>query len=156
MVKKNYQAKLKDSKKIAKAIAKNQRASLKFSTEIVREIKGKRVDSVEKFLQRILEKKEWLPLRRYKKKTGHKKGSAKSFTKIGGTPVGTVRVFLNLLNTVKANADYKGLDADNLIITHVFASQGFRRYSSQSQGRTAGKRRRRKSVHLEIAVVEAK
>ncbi len=156
MVKKNYQVGVKDEKKVTKAIAKNQRASLKYATELVREIKGKRVSKVEEVLNRILEKKEFLPLRRYKKKIGHRKGKAKSSTKTGRYPIRTVNVFLNLLNTVKANADYKGLDAENLVITHAFASQGFRRISYQSQGRISGKRRRKKSIHLEIIAREVK
>ena len=60
-----------------------------------------------------------------------------------------------MLNSVKANADYKGLNEENLIIIHAFSSQGFRRRSAQSQGRISGKRRKRKSTHMEVIVREA-
>jgi len=97
-----------------------------------------------------------LPLRKYNKKIGHKKGEAKLFSKIGRYPKRTLKAFVEILNTVQANADYKGLDSENLIITHMFASQGFQRTSYQSQGRISGKRRKNKSVHLEVVVMEAK
>jgi len=156
MVKKAYQVQLAKETAIAKAMLKNQRASLKFSTELAREIKGKRLDKSEKFLQEIVEKKTHLPLRVYRRKVPHRKGETKSFTPAGRYPMGTAKIFLKLLETVKANADYKGLDSENLIITHLFASQGFQRVSYQTQGRISGKRRKRKSVHLEIVVMEAK
>ncbi|MFH1586915.1 MAG: 50S ribosomal protein L22 [Candidatus Diapherotrites archaeon] len=156
MVKKSYQAGVRDEKNVAKAILKNQRASLKFSSEIAREIKGKRLDKSVKFMEDIVAKKRHLPIRVFKKGVPHRKGDAKSYTPAGRYPVGAANVFLKLLETVKANADYKGLDAENLIITHILASQGFQRISFQSQGKISGKRRKRKSVHLEIIVREAK
>jgi large subunit ribosomal protein L22 len=155
MVKKEYQKKI-EGKKVAKAVAKNQRASLKYSTELVREIKGKRLDKAEAFIKRILKKEEYLPLRVYNKKVGHRKGDAKSFSKSGRFPKGTLNVFLKLLESVKANADYKGLDSENLMIVHAFASQGFQRTSFQSQGKIGGKRRKRKSTHIEVIVMEGK
>ena len=154
MTKRSYQVELK-GKKIAKAMAKNANVSLKFSLELIREIKGKRVDKAEAFLRRIMEYKEFLPLRAYKKKVAHRRGDARSFTKSGRYPIKVAKIWLSLLESVKANADYAGLDADNLIITHAFASQGYRRYSYQSQGRIGGKRRIKKSAHIEVAVREA-
>ena len=154
MVKKTYQVQKISKKKTALAMMKNKRVSLKFSNEIVSNIKGKRVDKAIAYLQRILTKEEFLPLRKYKKKIGHRKGEAKGMTKIGRYPMRTVEAFIEILESVKANADYKGLDSDNLIITHMFVSQGFARASYQSQGRIAGKRRQRKSVHIEIVVTE--
>lgn len=156
MVKKNYQAEIKKPEKCARVIMTNQHASLKYSTELVREIKGKNVKRAESFLQNILEKKEFLPLRRYVKQVGHRKGRSRSFAKTGRYPKGTAEIFKKLIESAKANADYKGLDTENLIITHAFASQGFRRISHQSQGRITGKRRGKKSVHLEIVVREGK
>ncbi|MFH1257182.1 MAG: 50S ribosomal protein L22 [Candidatus Diapherotrites archaeon] len=156
MVKKNYQIEIPNEKKIAKAVAKNAHASLKYSTELVRELKGQRLDRSMEFLQRIMEKKEHLPLRRYKKKVPHRKGETKSFTKTGRYPVKTAGIFSSLLESVKSNADYKGLDAENLLITHMFVSQGFGRIGYQPQGRISGKARRKKAVHLEVVVTEAK
>jgi len=156
MVKKSYHSELASRKKVAKAMAKNKPISLKYATEIARELKDKPLDKAERFLQRITEKTEHLPLRRYIKHVPHRKGEAKSFTKSGRYPVRAAKAFLGLLADVKANADYKGMDNEALIIKDVFASVGFRRVSHQSQGKISGKRRLSKSTHIEIVVVEGK
>lgn len=156
MSKKNYNYEFKGSEaKLAKAFLSNQRASLKYSTEFGRELKGKKLDKAQAFLMNVIEKKEFLPLRRYTKKVPHRRGDAKSFTKTGRYPQKTAKVLLKLLGLVKANADYKGLDSENLLIVHFFASQGFKRIGHQAKGAISGKRRQKQSAHLEIIVREA-
>src|SRR3989338_4502147 len=155
MVKRAFQVQALHGKKVARVIAKNAHVSLKYSTELLREIKGIRVDRAERFLNNILEEKEFLPLRKYKKKVGHRKGASKSFTKSGRYPKRLAKVFLKALEELKSNADYKGLDAENLLIVHGFASQGYARISFQSQGRISGKRRKRKATPLELIAREA-
>ena len=155
MVKQNYQIQQINKTKTAMAIMKNKPISLKFSTEVIANIKGKRIDKSIKYLQRILNHEEFLPLRKYNKKIGHKKGDSKGFTKIGRYPKRVLEAFIELLETVTANADYKGMDSENLLIMHMFASKGFSRVGYQSQGRIAGKRRQKKSTHLEIVVMDA-
>ena len=155
MVKKEYQAD-KISKKTASVMMKNKPISLKYSLEIISTVKGKRVDKTIAWLERIVNEEEYLPLRKYNRKVGHKKGDAKGMSKSGRYPKRTVKAFMEILESVKANADYKGLDSDNLLISHMFASQGFSRVSYQSQGRISGKKRQKKSVHLEVVVLEAK
>ena len=155
MVKQNYQSEITgDEKKVSKAILKNTRASLKYATEFARELKNKPIKKSEAFLNDILEKKRYLPLRKYNRKVAHRPGKSESGVKSGRYPSGTTKVFLELLQNLKANADYKGLDSDKLIIKNVFASEGFRRMSYQSQGRISGKRRKKKSIHLEAVAIE--
>ena len=156
MVKKEYQAKVKNEKKVAKAIAKNQPVSTKFATELCREIRKKKVSFVEKRLQRIIDKEEFLPLRQYNKKVAHRKGQSASGVKSGRFPEKLCKSVLGLLKSIKANADFKGLDSENLLITHCFASRGFGRRGLQPKGKIAGKRRRAKATHIEIIVTEAK
>ncbi len=154
MVKKTYQVEINDEKNIAKAIKANAHVSLKYSTEMVRELKGKPVDKAEKFLQRILAHEDFLPLRKYVKKIGHRKG--KTGTATGKFPEKICKAFLELIASAKANAINKGLDEKKLIIQHMFASEGYRRVSYQSKGKIGGKRRHNKSTHIEIIVREAK
>jgi len=156
MVKKTYQAKVKNEKKVAKAIAANQAVSTKYATELCREARNKKVSRIQKKLQKILKKEEFLTLRKYNKKVAHRKGESKSGVKSGRFPKNLCTVFLKLLESAKANADFKGLDSENLLISHCFASKGFSRRSVQSKGRIGGKRRKKKSTHIEIIVTEAK
>ncbi|RLG68634.1 MAG: 50S ribosomal protein L22 [Candidatus Iainarchaeum archaeon] len=154
MVKRNYQVQEINEKITAKAMLKNRPISLKYATEICREIKGKPVAKAEKFLNDIIEKKAYLPLKKYHKKVPHRKGKPISGQKAGKYPVNACKAFLELISYAKANAENKGLDPERLIIKHVFACQGYRRWSMQPKGRIAGKRRRKKSTHIEIVVQE--
>jgi len=156
MVKREYQFKEVDEKITAKAMLKNRQASLKYATEICREIKGKPVEKAEKLLQDIAEKKRYLPLKKYNKKVPHRKGAAISGQKTGKYPVNTCKAFLELISYAKANAENKGLDPEKLIIKHVFACQGYGRVNMQPKGRIAGKRRQKKSIHLEIILQEVR
>lgn len=156
MVKRKYQIQDINEKICAKAMLKNRPISLKYATEICREIKGKPVAKAEKFLQDIIEKQRYLPLKKYNKKVPHRKGKALSGQKAGRYPVKACKAFLELISYAKANAENKGLDPEKLIIKHVFACQGYRRWSIQPKGRIAGKRRRKKSTHLEIILQEVR
>lgn len=153
MVKKTYQLQ-EIPKKTAKAIHANANVSLKYSVEIVREIKGKNLEKAKKFLQEIIAQKEFLPLRKYNKKVAHRKGQSKSKTKSGRYPKKTCQKWIELLDTVKANAANLGMDEENLKIIHAFASKGYQRITMQPKGRIAGKRRKRKSAHIEVIVQE--
>jgi len=155
MVKKDYNFNFQEGKKYAKAFATNLPVSLKYSVELCRELKGMKLNKAEKYLQDIIEFKRYLPLRKYHTKVAHRKGKAVSFTKSGRYPVKLCKAVLKLFKSVKANADYLGLDVEKLRILHMFASQGFRRYSHQKQGRIAGKIHRKKSTHIEVVVGEA-
>ena len=156
MVKREYQIKGLDGKTTAKAMLKNRPASLKYATEICREIKGQPVEKAEKLLQEIIDAKRYLPLKKYRKKVPHRKGNALSGQKAGKYPVNTCKAFLELISYAKANAENKGLDPEKLVVKHVFACQGYRRINMQPKGRIAGKRRQKKSIHLEIILQEVR
>ena len=155
MVKKEFQVEIGGSN-TARAYIANANASTKYSTEMCREIKGKRIDKAIAFLNRVESQQDFLPLRKFNKKVAHRKGESKSGVKAGRYPEKTCKAFVKLLESVKANADFKGMDAENLLIVHAFASIGFRRRGLQSKGRIAGRRRMRKSTHIEVIVREAK
>ena len=109
----NYQGTF-DAERMARAYSTNQPASLKYSLEISRTLKGKMLVDSEKFLTDVMNQKTHLPLRTYTKKVPHRKGNAVLGTKAGRYPQRTCKVWLNLLNSVKSNADVKGLDLKKL------------------------------------------
>tara|TARA_B100002003_G_C13765790_1_gene380204 strand:+ start:70 stop:537 length:468 start_codon:yes stop_codon:yes gene_type:complete len=155
MVKKTYQTEI-SKENTARAYTANAGVSLKYATEICNRIKKKPVDKAEAFLTRIAAHEDFLPLRKYTRKVAHRKGESKSGVKSGRYPEKTCEAFIGLLGSVKANADFKGLDQEKLQIIHAFASMGFKRSTFQSKGRIGGKRRRKKSTHIEVIVREAK
>ena len=145
-----------DPAHMARAISTNQIASLKYSLEISRTIKGKKIGEAQQFLKDVIDQTRPLPLRTYTKKVPHRRGNAVYGTKAGRYPQKTCHAWLNLLNSVKANADVKGLDTQKLKIVHALAGQGFSRMRNQPQGRISGKARKSKSAHIEIIVREVR
>ncbi len=145
-----------DASRMARAYSTNQPASWKYSLEISRALKGKYIQEGEQFLNDIISQKRHLPLRTYSNKIPHKRGTAIDGTKSGRYPQRTCKVWLNLLNTVRANADVKGLDVKKLKVVHATATVGFQRTSNQSQGRISGKVKKAKSAHIEVIVREVK
>lgn len=155
MVKKelNFQGKM--DAKTATAQSTNAPISLKYSLEICKFIKGKSLKRAKAFLANVVEHAEWVPLRTYKQEVGHRKGRAIDSTKTGRFPERCATKWLDLLNSAEKNADYKGLNAEKLVVQHAFAGQGLRRFSNQAQGKMSGKRRLKKSCHIEVVVREA-
>jgi ribosomal protein uL22 len=157
MVKTNYNyTGTYDDQRMARAFSTNQAASVKYSLEISRMIKGKSLDESVKFLNDVASQKTFLPLQTYHKKVPHRKGQAIEGTKSGRYPQRTCKVWLNILNTVRANADVKGLDVKKLQIVHANATHGFQRIRNQAQGRISGKSRKSKSAHIEVIVREVR
>jgi len=156
MAKKVYQATVGKESKTAKAMTTNANISLKYSTEICNQIKGKNVDKILAWFLRILAHEDFLPLKRYHKKVGHRKGESKEGVKAGRYPEKTIKSFITLIESAKSNADFKGLDDDKLTIIHAFASKGVGRTTYQSKGKIGGKARKRNATHIEVIVSEVK
>jgi large subunit ribosomal protein L22 len=156
MSKTTYQTKVGKSTKTAKAVTTNAPVSLKYSTELANLIKGKYVNKVLELLERVENEEEHLPLRKYNKKVAHRKGEAKNGVKAGRYPKKVVKAWSELIESAKNNADFKGLDTENLVIIHAFASKGISRYSYQAKGRIGGKSRRKNATHIEVIVSEVK
>jgi len=129
------------------AIAKslNLPISTKQSYEIANFLRGKELNKAKVILEDVLKKKIAIPYRRYNRDTGHKPGIAS-----GRYPEKASKAFLMLLNSVEANADNKGLDTGNLIISELRSTQGTQQWHA---GRL--RRRRMKRTHLYIKVEES-
>ncbi len=156
MAKKNYQAEVGKESKTARAIITNANVSLKYSTELSNHLRGMYVNKAISWLEKIYSHEEYLPLKMYHKKVAHRKGDSKKGVKSGRYPEKVVKTFIELLESVKNNADGKGLDAEKLNILNLFASKGITRYSHQSKGKIGGKSRRKNATHLEVIVSEMK
>ncbi len=72
----------------------------------------------------------------------------------GEYPVKASKVYIRVLESVKKNAEYIGLDADNLEIIHVSANRGRAQKSffPRAMGRATPKVR--ETVNLEVVVRE--
>ncbi len=117
-----YSFKPKDEAKIAKAIGSEIRISPKFSAEICREIRGKKLDKAKEFLQDVIAMKKPVALKRYKKGVAHRRGLKKAYA--GRYPVKAASRIMKVLNAAQANAEYKGLSTEKLYIKHIAAQRG--------------------------------
>ncbi|PDM26635.1 50S ribosomal protein L22 [Candidatus Bathyarchaeota archaeon B24-2] len=110
---------------MVKASGREVSISHKAAREICKTIKGMRLEVAKEFLQKVILKKTPVPFRRYKKKVAHRRGLQKFYA--GRYSVKAAREILKVLENAEANAEYKGLDTDNLYIIHASAYPGIKR-----------------------------
>jgi len=116
--------------------------STKHAVEICKFIKGKSLQKSRQMLQAVIEKKRAVPFTRYKKDMGHKPGRIAA----GRYPEKASKCILKLINSLEANAQNKGLDADGLVLTTLIANRGSRPWHF-------GRLRRRKTKRTHIMIV---
>lgn len=158
MVKRYYNATVAvlQDKQTAKAMGVGINASLKFCTEICKLIKGKSALKSKQYLLDIAEHKRFLPLKRYHKKVGHRKGDSVDGQKAGRYADKTIHNFLKVFDNALANADYKGLDEEKLVVEQATANQAFGRMSFQNKGHIGGKAHKHKTCHVEVILRESR
>lgn len=129
---------------LAKVYGRNLPISTKHSVEICSFIRGKNLQKAKNLLQKVIEKKLAIPFKRFNKNIGHKRGIAS-----GRYPQKAVSYIIKLLNSVEANAQNKGLDANSLFIEKIVANTASVPWHS---GRK--RKRKMKRTHIEIIVKE--
>jgi large subunit ribosomal protein L22 len=131
---------------MARAIGIGLPISFKQSVEICRFIKNKKVNDAKKMLQDVTEKKAAIPFRRFNWDLGHKK-------KIGPAsyPQKASKEFIRMIESIEANAQFKGINTSNLVIIHISAHKAGKVWHF---GRKS--RRKMKRTNIEIVVEEKK
>ncbi len=128
----------------SKIIGKNLPISTKQAIEILNSIRNKNIAKVKKFLQRVIDKKTPVEYKRFNRDTGHKPGMA-----AGRYPVKSSKHILQLINSLEANAEFKGMDKEKLIISYAVANKGNTQFHP---GRIRG--RQFKTTHIELRAME--
>jgi large subunit ribosomal protein L22 len=106
----------------AKAMAYELDVSPKHCYEILREIRGKKLSVAKKFLEDVMAKKRSVPFKRFNRNVGHRRHQ--SGWDAGRYPVKACGEILRLLKNAEANAEYKGLDTENMRIIHAASKKG--------------------------------
>lgn len=134
-----------DPEKTSKSIGKELHISKKHAHEISTAIKGMKVDDAREFLEDVSVLKQAVPYKRYKRNIPHRKGMC-----TGRYPQKAAKDFLRVLKNAENNARYKGLDSDNLRISHITTKTGhtFRGIFPRAQGRTTPKNHETVSVEM--------
>jgi large subunit ribosomal protein L22 len=138
---------------IAKAKANELNMSPKHSIEIAGFIRHKRINEAIAYLNEVIALKKAIPFRRFNRNVAHKRGLPGTWD-AGRYPVKASKAYIRLLESVKKNAEYLGLDAENLEIVHVSANRGRAQKSffPRAMGRATPKMH--ESVNIEIIARE--
>jgi len=141
--------------KSAKSRGSYLRVSFKNTRETAQAVNGMKLARALQFLENVKEKKEAVPMRRYAGSTG-RSAQAKQFGATKGRwPQKSAEFLLGLLKNAEANADSKGLDTSNLVISHIQVNQApkQRRRTYRAHGRINPYMSN--PCHIEVVVSEA-
>lgn len=120
--------------------------STRFSVEICDSIRNKNLGKAKRILDDVINMKRPLVFKRFHMDLGHKPGFPAA-----RYPVKASKVFLNLLDSLESNAESKGLDVNNLVISFAKADKAERRLRPGRKGRVE-----MKSTHVKLRVEEKK
>lgn len=126
--------------------------SPKEAREVCAAIKGLPLAKAREILNDVVELRRPIPFRRYSKKVGHKAGLQGYYA--GRYPIKVAKAVLKLLDSLEANAEYRGLDTSRLKLIHAAAYPGrrLRRYVPRAFGRATPKDK--VLVHIEVVGAE--
>jgi large subunit ribosomal protein L22 len=144
-----------DPERMARASGRDLHISPKEAREICGAIRDMQLDTAMKYLERVTQKKEGVPYRRFKKNVPHHPEIADRFgIPSGRYPVKASSEILNVLKNAKANAENKGLDTERLKISHACAQAAMRmkNYVQRAFGRSTPYNH--PLTHVEIIVEE--
>jgi large subunit ribosomal protein L22 len=128
-----------DPDRMARASGRDLHISPKEAREICDAIRYMQLDDAMKYLERVSEKKEGVPYRRFKRNVPHHSEIAARFgIPSGRYPVKSSTEILGVLKNAKANAENKGLDTERLRINHACAQRAMqiKNYVQRAFGRS--------------------
>jgi len=117
----------------AKAYGREIRVSPKHCEEVSRSIRGMNVEVAKNFLKEVAAKKRPVKYTRYKKFLSHKRGIGP-----GRFPVKAAEKILGIIESAQNNAEYKGLDSENMRIYTIAIHRGrfIKKYMPRAHGRS--------------------
>ncbi len=134
-----------NSELMARALGRDVAVSTKQSIEIANHLRHRKLTQAKSLMEMVIQKKHAVPFKRFTDGVGHRPGKLAS----GRYPVKAAKAFLNLLESVEANAQTKGLNTSELEIIHICAHKA---HSPVHYGRHSG--REFKRSHIEVVVQE--
>jgi large subunit ribosomal protein L22 len=108
-----------DPDKTSRAIGKELPISPKFSREICTMLRGKKVTVAVRILEEIIDLKRPVPMKRFNTGVAHKRRVGP-----GRFPQKAARAILGVIESARHNAEYKGLDSENMKVTVVTTNLG--------------------------------
>lgn len=123
--------------------------SPKKTYEVLNAIRGKPVDEARTFLEEVSELKRAVPFRRFNQETAHKKGIGP-----GRYPQKVAKNVLQVLQNAEANAEYEGLDTDQLYVFVASCARGRIRKANMPRAHGRATAWNEQTTHIEIVLRE--
>merc|ERR1712153_283368 len=122
--------------------------------ETAQAIKAMPLNRATKYLKNVIAHKEIVPFRRFMGGVGRHAQANVHGTAQGRWPLKSAEFLLDLLKNAESNAEYKGLDADHLVIEHIQVNRApkMRRRTYRAHGRINPYMS--SPCHIEIVLVE--
>ena len=141
-----YSVKELDEARTVKASLREIDVSPKWSREVCKAIVGLTIPEARRLMEDVIAMKRMIPYRRYKKKRAHHAQTKGP----GGYPVKVARHMLKLLDSLEANAEFKGFDPDEVVIVHAAAHKArrLRKFMPKAFGRATPYDKQ--LVHIEV------
>ena len=139
-----------DPETTSKAVGREMRVSPKHCREVCRAVRGMSVDEARKYLNGVKELRTAVPYSRYKKYLSPKPGVGPA-----RYPRKAAGAILEVIESARSNAEYKGLDAENMRIKVACAHRGrvLQAYMPRAYGRSTPWNEQ--TTHIEIILEEA-
>ncbi len=131
-----------DITKTASAMVKQVDISRKLARETCNAINGMKLEKAIDYLEKVIAKEAHVPLKRYNKKQGHRKGGQP-----GKYPEKTCKNVIKLLKNLKNNAEQKGLEPEKMKIVHASAYKALEIPRVRPRGKA-------KSSNIELVTIE--
>jgi len=127
--------------------------SPKHSLEICRAINGMRVEEAKAYLKDVIALKRAVPFKHHNMKVGHRRG-IKGWD-AGRYPQKAAGEVLSVLINAASNAEYKGLDPDDMKIAHIATKTGrtIKGWMPRAMGRATPKNTDTVSIEMILAEV---
>jgi large subunit ribosomal protein L22 len=137
----------------AKAIGRELPISPKASVEVCRQLRHMMVEDAVQLLEKVMSQEIPIRYHRYNRQVGHRKGS--NFG-AGRYPQKTAKAILDVIRHAQNNAEYKGLDSENMRIAHISTSKGMKveGYIPRAHGRSSPFDHETVNVEVVLEVVE--
>jgi large subunit ribosomal protein L22 len=134
----------------ARAYGRDLDCSPKSGRNVARFIKGMPVERAFELFDDVEAQRRPIPFKVRMRKIHHRRGTGFG---PGKYPVGVIRAFRKILDSAVANAEYKGLEKDRLVISHATAYQGTvnKGMTPRAQGRSTAHYNRLCNLELILA-----
>merc|ERR1711963_995992 len=122
--------------------------------ETAQAIKAMPLHRATKYRKNVIAQKEIIPFRRFMGGVGRHAQAKVHGTSQGRWPVKSAEFLLHLLKNAESNAEYKGLDADHLVVDHIQVNRApkMRRRTYRAHGRINPYMS--SPCHIELVLVE--